>query len=88
MNLLVIHEDTLTAEKDHEHIIIGVAESIEMAEDMIKEYYGEGQYEEISKTDIRDSNLEYSKVLRILAWPGHDEYHVQITLEWFKLNEL
>ena len=86
MNILVIHE------KDHdddEQIVIGVADSIDMAEDMIKEYYGEGQYTELSTQDIRDSSLEYSKLLEIKAFSDiYDAYRVTITLQWFKLNEL
>jgi non-homologous end joining protein Ku len=86
MNLLVIHE------KDHdddEEIVIGVAESVEMAEDMIKEYYGEGKYIEISKQDIRDSSLEYSKILEIKGITDIFHNHrVTITLQWFQLNKL
>lgn len=86
MNILVIHE------KDHddgEQIVIGVADSIDMAEDMIKEYYGEGQYTELFTQDIRDSFLEYSKLLEIKAFSDiYDAYRVTITLQWFKLNEL
>lgn len=84
--LLVIHEHDLS---DNEHIVIGVAENVEKAEEMIKGYYGEGNYTEISKTDIRDSNLEYSKILQINelehAIPA---YKVKILLEWFELNKI
>ena len=86
MNLLVIHE------KDHsdgEECVLGVAESVEMAENMIEKYYGKGQYKEISKNDIRDSNLEYSKVLEVKGLEDAliDDYKVTITLQWFQLNQ-
>jgi len=85
MNILVIYERD---HEDDEKIVIGVAESVEIAEKMIKEYYGEENYTEISKTDIRDSSLEYSKVLELNHVYLLNTYKVTITLEWFKLNEL
>lgn len=78
MRLLVIHE------KDHddeEEIVIGVADCLEKANTMIKEYYRD--YEE----DIRDSTLENSRVLHLSHKNGND-YYVTVTLEWFVLNEL
>ena len=80
MDLIVIHEQDL---QDKEQDVIGVCSSIENAEKLIKEYYGE--FIEISKQDIRDSTLEYSKILEI---KGIDEetYRVKITLQWFSLN--
>jgi len=78
--ILVIHETDLD---DKEQIVMGVADSIENAELLIKEYYGE--YKEISYNDIRDSNLEYSKVLEVKD--AFDKpYKVEICLEWFELN--
>ena len=80
MDLIVIHEQDL---QDKEQDVIGVCSSIENAEKLIKEYYGE--FIEISKQDIRDSTLEYSQILEI---KGIDEetYIVKITLQWFSLN--
>ena len=52
--VLVIHEKDLD---DEDKIVVGVADSIENAEKVIKEYYGE--FKEISYNDIRDSNLEF-----------------------------
>ena len=78
--LLVIHE------KDFDNkgrIVVGVADSIENAEKIINDYYGE--YKEISYKDIRDSNLEYSKVLE-LEGAFKKPYRVEIWLEWFELN--
>jgi len=85
MNLLVIHEKD---HNDNEEIVIGVAESVEMAEIMIKEYYGVGNYTEVSKQDIRDSMLEYSKILKIHHNSILSEHSVTITLQWFQLNKL
>ena len=51
--LLVIHEKDLD---DKEQIVVGVADSVENAEKIINEYYGE--HKEISYIDICDSNLE------------------------------
>ena len=78
--LLVIHEKDLN---DKEQIVIGVADSVENAEKIINEYYGE--YKEISYNDIRDSNLEYSKVLEVKG-AFEEPYRVEIWLEWFQLN--
>ncbi len=75
-NLLVIHEKDLD---DNEHIVVGVADSVKNAENIIKDYYGE--FEEISYEDIRDCNLEYSKVIEV-----NGTYKVMIWLEWFELN--
>lgn len=79
-SLIVIHEKDLS---DNEKIVIGVADSIENAEKIIKEYYG--NYIEKSHIDIRDSNLEYSKILEVEG-AFQQTYNVCITLEWFCLN--
>lgn len=78
--LLVIHEKDLD---DKEQIVIGVADSVENAEKIINEYYGE--HKEINYKDIRDSNLEYSKVLEVKG-AFEEPYQVEIWLEWFQLN--
>ena len=80
--VLVIHEKDLD---DEDKIVVGVADSIENAEKVIKEYYGE--FKEISYNDIRDSNLEYSKVLE-LKGAFEKPYQVEIWLEWFELNNI
>lgn len=78
--LLVIHERDLDTKKQ---MVVGLADSVENAEKIINEYYGE--YKEISYNDIRDSNLEYLKVLEVKdAFEG--TYKVEIWLEWFDLN--
>lgn len=80
--LLVIHEIDLT---DDESTVIGIADSIGIAENMIGEYYG--NYKQIHYRDIRDSNLEYSKILEV-AGAKNEFYRVKITLEWFELNKI
>jgi hypothetical protein len=80
-SIVVIHEKDL---EDNEQIVIGVADSVESAERIIDEYYGE--YEQISYRDIRDSNIEYSKVLEVKSTLGSSR--VEIWLEWFSLNSL
>lgn len=82
MEILVIYEEDL---KDNEVIVIGLADSIEMAEQLIKNYYGD--FKEISKTDIRDSSLEYSKILEPCCF-NDKPYRVEITLQWFTLNTI
>lgn len=81
-NVIVIHEKDL---EDSDKIVIGVADSVENAEAVIEDYYGD--FKEISYTDIRDSNLEYSKVLEV---EGLDGGHilVEVWLEWFILNSI
>lgn len=78
--LLVIHEKDLD---NKEQIVVGVADSVKNAEKLINEYYGE--YKEINYNDIRDSNLEYSKVLEVKG-AFEEPYQVEIWLEWFQLN--
>lgn len=82
MNLFIIHEiDFSTDEKD----VIGVCDSVENAESLIRRYYGE--YREIHFKYIRDSTLEYTKRLEVKDWQG-SIYVVEITLQWFTLNEI
>ena len=80
MELLIIHEKDL---EDGEGSVIGVADSVVNAERIIKEYYGD--FTELSKREIRDSTLEYSKELRVESFDG-SYYNVVITLQWFTLN--
>ena len=81
MNVIVIHEHD---SQDGEQIVIGVASSIERAEGLIKDYYGE--FKEVEFRDIRDSNLEYSKTLEVLDHLN-SPYKVTVWLEWFEINE-
>ena len=83
MQVLIIYENGID---DGRHSVIGVASSIEKAEAMIEEFYG-SDYIELSKNDIRDSGLEYSKILNVKDHNGI-LYPVQITLEWFNIDEI
>ena len=81
MNVIGIHEHD---HDDKEDIVIGVADSVEKADEVIEKYYGKENMTEISFNDIRDSTLQYSKVLEIGTLP----YKVAITLEWFTINSI
>jgi hypothetical protein len=83
MNLIVIHEKD---HEDNEERVIGVADSIKNAETVIEEYYGKGNYTEVAFKDIRESNLEYSKVIEI-NWDKNEPTKATLTLEWFRLNK-
>lgn len=60
MELVLIREHDL---RDNAHDIIGIADSVENAERMINDYYLD--FEEISYTDVRDSSIEYEKILLV-----------------------
>ncbi len=83
-DIIVIHERDLN---DREDSVIGVADSVKNAELVIEKYYGIGQFKEISFRDIRDSSLEYSKVIEV---NDNDRftYRLELTLEWFEINGL
>jgi hypothetical protein len=80
--VLVIHETDL---KDREQTVIGVADSLENAELVIDEYYGE--FEEILDSSNEVSNIAYSKILEVDgAWDT--PRRVAVWTQWFKLNHL
>jgi hypothetical protein len=79
-NVIVIHELDL---EDNETSVIGVASSKESAENIISSYYG--KHRVVSKRDIRDSMLEYSKVLEVEGLNG-ETLRVEVTLEWFVVD--
>lgn len=83
-DIIVIHERDLN---DREDSVIGVADSVKNAELVIEKYYGIGQFKEISFRDIRDSSLEYIKVIEV---NDNDRftYRLELTLEWFEINGL
>ena len=83
MNLIVIHEKD---HEDNEQIVIGVADSVKNAEIIIDDYYGKENYTEVFFNDIRDSGLEYSRVIEI-KWFESEPTKVTLTLQWFTLNE-
>lgn len=82
MKLLAVEELEL---KDRERHLIAITDSIFKAEELIKEYYGD--YEEISKNDIREGPYEYTKTLNVR---DHENciYTIEISLTWFHLNKL
>jgi len=84
MNLIVIHEKD---HEDNEKSVIGVADSVKNAESIIAEYYGKGNYTEVAFNDIRDSNIEYRKVIEI-KWYKSEPTKATLTLEWFNLNKV
>lgn len=81
--LIVIHETDLS---DNEQIVIGVASSVEKANELILKYYG--KFTEISYNDIRDSNLEYSKVIEVQDFQFEIYHRYKLLLEWFELDEI
>jgi len=84
MDVIVIYERDL---EDMGDTVIGVSDSVDNAEILIEKYYGIGQFEEISFRDIRDSSLEYSKVIEV---KDNDRftYRLELTLQWFNINDL
>ena len=81
MEVLIIHENDFD---DNEQSVIGVADSVENAEKVIKEHYGD--YKELSHRDIRDSSIEYSKSLEVKDYRDRP-YIVEICLQWFSVNK-
>ena len=81
MIVRVIHEKDL---ESNESIVIGVADSVENAEKVIKEYYGD--FKEISHEDVGESNIEWIKVIEV-EYPNNEVCKYQIMLEWFELNK-
>lgn len=79
----VIHELDL---EDKETDVIGVASSLEKVDELVSEYYGD-DFVEISFQDIRDSTLEWSKVLEIKSYDD-SLYYVKITVQWFEVDSL
>lgn len=80
MDILVITEINLSDGKQYN---IGVADSPEHAESMIKEHYGKDSYEEINRWDTKHLGDEFALELK----DNIDEYNVIIRTEWFKLNK-
>ncbi len=78
----VIHEKDLD---DQEESVIGVADSLENADKIINEYYRD--FKSISFNDIRDSNLEYSRIIEVRhAFDSARTYEYELTVERFVLN--
>jgi hypothetical protein len=81
--VIVIHE---LDHDDDESSVVGVADSLDNAESIIDDFYGKGNYKEISFRDIRESNLQYSKVIEV-TYPVGGITRYTLTLEWFVINE-
>lgn len=79
----VIHELDL---ESRETDVIGVCSSLDSVNKLIDEYYGDS-LKQISYTDIRDSTLEWSKVFEVESF-DRSVYKVQITVQWFMIDEL
>lgn len=85
MEVLLIEEIDLS---DGERLPIGVVDSSENAELLIKTHYGQGLYEETVRWDTRHMNGEFALTLRIFKDEATDEHKVKIVTTWFTLNEL
>lgn len=81
--VLVIQEKDLD---DNEQSVIGVADSVEKAEEVINKYYGNPKELSSHKAD-EDPDLEYIKILEVKGvW--REPYKVQIRLDWFDINRV
>jgi len=65
--------------------VLGVCSSLKEVDRLVDEYYR--SFETLSFTDIRDSNLVWSKVIEI-AYPGGEFCKYKITIEYFIIDEL
>jgi hypothetical protein len=83
MNLIVIH---CKDNEDKSTSVIGVANSIKMAEYIIEEYFGKG-YEVVNTKNLREGTLEYSKVIETEDLEGNIVSDT-VVLEWFVLNKV
>jgi len=83
MNILVIHELDYS---DNETSVIGVADSVEKANKLIQEYYGEFTQKHYTYFGI--DNIEYDKVIDVFDTDYNRTYTYKLSLEWFTLNEL
>lgn len=81
-DLLVIHEKDLS---DNKQTVIGVADSVENAEKIINEYYGDFKELNCCVYDTPDSGIEYAKELEVKG-AFVQPYRAKIWLEWFILN--
>lgn len=83
MNILVIHELDYS---DNETSVIGVADSVEKANKLIEEYYGEFTLK--SYTYFGIDNIEDDRVIDVFDVEYNRTYTYKLSLEWFTLNEL
>jgi len=77
--LLVIHE------KDKEdHSVIGIAETPEIAIEMLKKYYG--GYRELQHYYMEE-NIVWQKELEVKSY-DNSLYKVWVWIEWYAINEI
>ena len=82
--LLVIYVNDYEWE---ERDVLGVADSLEKAEEMIEGYYGNYKYITLSYYDKSERIVKYRQGIQI--WCDEKKMiKAIITLEWFYLNEL
>jgi len=84
MKLIIIH---VTDHDDDEKFVIGVADSVEKAEEMIEEYFGKGNYKVLKRKDIRCGMLESSQKIEVL-YEDIESSTYTVVLEWSILNEI
>ena len=75
-------------EYDHKYgetITIGVADSIDNANRIIDEYYGNSK-KLLYQEDIRNEYITYIKIFELLEIDEINTYNVTVTVEHFKLN--
>lgn len=77
----VIHEIDLD---DNERIVVGVADSLANVDKVVDEYYG--KYKVVNYEDIRDSNLEWIKIIETDGIMEGEIYRYKIWVEYFCLN--
>lgn len=83
MIVYVIHEIDL---EDKEHLVSGVASSLEDANRLLNEYYG--KFEVISHEDVRDSNIEWVKKIKVHYSSFGASYEYKVWLERFELDKV
>lgn len=74
--------------KDNEIIVIGVSDSVENANLVFHNYYGD--FEVINYNDIRDSGLVWEKTIKVeYKYPKRKTEFInyKVTLQWFELNK-
>lgn len=80
--LYVIQEKDL---QDGETDILGVADSMDNVEVMLKKYYGD--YTEDSPfEDILDNGMVFKKIIKVKY--GVIEYRHKIIVRWFAINQI
>lgn len=82
MEVLVIQEFDML---DNEQIVIGVADSVEIVEKILKTYYGE--HKVIAEYDEIDFGVEIARLISVEG-AFKEYYQVTIRAQWFQLNKV